>query len=280
MSDTYEHIKLTLGDGYQAQGRFWDGSRGAVLYLHGIQSHGLWFEASAAYLASKGYAVFLPDRRGSGQNTASRGHVKHYSRWIDDVVEQARYLQQRTGHDSIHLLGVSWGGKLAAAVGHRHGQLFASLTLVAPGIFPAVDVSASMKMHVAMCGLLKPTHMFPIPLNGPELFTDNATKQDFIRNDERRLREVTAGFLCQSTLLDRHVRTADRRYDFPVKLFLAGNERIIDNASTVKLFRSWRAPIKQLSYHGNASHTLEFETDPVPYFDDLVRWLDDVDGSY
>ena len=45
----------TLSDGYVLQGRVWRPASGAarcaVLYLHGIQSHGAWFEWSAGRLA-------------------------------------------------------------------------------------------------------------------------------------------------------------------------------------------------------------------------------------
>ncbi|HAU36213.1 MAG TPA: hypothetical protein DCX07_00665, partial [Phycisphaerales bacterium] len=41
----------------------------------------------------------------------------------------------------VHLVGVSWGGKLATAYAAwaRRGVEIASLTLVAPGIVPRVD---------------------------------------------------------------------------------------------------------------------------------------------
>ena len=48
-----EMIRIRLSDHCEAFARLWmpPSPRGAVLYLHGIQSHGLWFEESARRLA-------------------------------------------------------------------------------------------------------------------------------------------------------------------------------------------------------------------------------------
>jgi hypothetical protein len=42
--------------------------RQALLYLHGIESHGGWFLAAAEGLAERGATTYLLDRRGSGLN--------------------------------------------------------------------------------------------------------------------------------------------------------------------------------------------------------------------
>ena len=269
----FEHGQIIFADGYECFYRYWPGQRGAVLYLHGIQSHGLWFEGSASRLAEAGYAVLLPDRRGSGRNRRDRGDDPG-GHWLADLGELCAVLKRRASASRIHLVGVSWGGKLATVFGRHRSDLLASLTLVAPGIYPLVDVSLWDKMAIALCGLGAPRRQFPIPLNEPELFTDNPQRQEFIRADANRLTTVTSRFLCRSHFLDRHARVFDQRFTFPVKLFLAGRDRIIDNRSTLELFRSWHAPRKQLRYYPHASHTLEFESNPETHFDDLVEWID------
>lgn len=73
-----EFHSWTMSDGYVLHGRLWHPAGiardGAILYLHGIQSHGGWFEWSASLLAHLGYPVLLPDRRGSGLNRPARRH--------------------------------------------------------------------------------------------------------------------------------------------------------------------------------------------------------------
>ena len=71
---SFEDITIRLPDGYEAYARYWSPPvcRGGVLYLHGIQSHGGWYERSAARLCESGFAVLQPDRRGSGRNQPQR----------------------------------------------------------------------------------------------------------------------------------------------------------------------------------------------------------------
>ena len=112
-----ESIQIRLNDGYTSHARLWMPAScvGAVLYLHGIQSHGLWFEASARRLAEAGLAVLMPDRRGSGRNQVDRGHAGNPRQLFRDVATGFDELHIRTGFDRFHLAGVSWGGKLALA---------------------------------------------------------------------------------------------------------------------------------------------------------------------
>ncbi len=149
------HEPIELSDGYRAHARWWlpDAPIGAVLYLHGIESHGGWFEASASRLAAAGFAVLLPDRRGSGANRQDRGHARSAGRLLADVAEQIALLQSRVSARDVHLLGVSWGGKLAAAYAARGLGRIASLTLIAPGLFPRVDLPAAQKLRVGVAAM-------------------------------------------------------------------------------------------------------------------------------
>ncbi len=273
--------QLSYRDGYAGHIRFWPGqNRGAVLYLHGIQSHGQWFEQSAAALADLGFAVALPDRRGSGLNSESRGDIDHYSRWIADQIDVIKWLKEKTGQDKIHVLGVSWGGKLALALAKTIPSQLASLTLIAPGLFPAVDVPFTMKLRIALAVILKQKNLFPIPLNEPELFTANPDRREFIRRDPLKLTAVTGNFLYQSRRLDRFLRFFPERLTIPIKLFLAGHERIIDNQATVRYYRSLRTTrAKQLAFYKEASHTLEFEKNNQTFIRDLQEWFNHVTNS-
>jgi alpha-beta hydrolase superfamily lysophospholipase len=59
----------------------------------------------------------------------------------------------------------------------------------------------------------------------------------------------------------------------PLRVFLAGRDRIIDNEKTTAFIRSLPWPTRELVEYPEASHTIEFEPDPRPFFDDLAAWL-------
>lgn len=272
----FEHIQIRYSDGYTASARLWQpvSPRGALLYLHGIQSHGLWFEASAQRLAEAGVMVLLPDRRGSGRNAVDRGHTPSSTRLIRDVAECLDELHVRSGRDRFHVLGVSWGGKLALAAYPHMRQRVASLTLVAPGLFPKVDIPLAEKIRVGWSALASAEARFDIPLQQVDLFTENPSRQTFIRDDELVLRQATAKFLIASRKLDRQaLAVAGEPEGPPIALFLAGQDRIIDNDRTRAFVRGLPWSCREIFEYEHAHHTLDFEADPQRFFDDLTSWV-------
>ncbi len=271
-----ESLRLRYSDDYDAYARWWQPSsaRGAVLYLHGIQSHGQWFEASARRLAEAGFAVLLPDRRGSGRNEVDRGHLPSVRRVLGDLAEALNEIHVRTGFTRVHVLGVSWGGKLALSLFRDLPARIASLTLVAPGLFPKVGLPLSRKVRVAWSVVTRSRALFEIPLQEPALFTANPAWQKFIRDDCLSLRRVTADFLNVSRHLDSYaLSVADKPAHCPLRVFLAEHDRIIDNHRTREFVRSLGWPVRDIVEYRGAHHTIEFEPDPEPFFSDLIDWL-------
>jgi alpha-beta hydrolase superfamily lysophospholipase len=268
-----------MADGYEIRGRYWPpaarGVRRALLYLHGIQSHGGWYEWSAARLAAGGAAVLMPDRRGSGLNAAARGDVAARAVWLADVEAHAAWLREAAGAERIGVVGVSWGGKPAAALALRRPEWVAALLLVCPGIFPRVDVSVVRKIQIGMALLARPERQFPIPLNDPRLFTENPDGQRFIADDPLKLTTVTARFLIESVRLDRELRRAGAgALAAATTLLLAERDAIIHNEPTERWLRRVGARPPQVETLRDAAHTLEFERDPGPFGAALDRWRD------
>ena len=275
-----ERVELTLSDGYRTSAYFYapegEFRRAPVVYLHGIQSHPGWFVGSGCVLARQGHPVWSLTRRGSGLNVIGRGHALSGEQLLDDVETVCRLAMERAGSSFVHLVGVSWGGKLAAcfaAWANRRTQL-GSLTLIAPGIVSQVDVSAMGKLAIAFCLFFHPKRRFEIPLNDVELFTDNEQMRDYLRGDPHRLHRATARFLYVSRSLDRMLRRTSLSWDFPVTLILAARDRIIDNPATLEQVRRLagrRLTLKQLE----GAHTLEFEADPRAFYEALVDAVGD-----
>lgn len=267
-----ESIVLRYSDGYQGFARLWlpPEPRAAVLYLHGIQSHGGWFEGSARFLADAGLAVLLPDRRGSGRNEIDRGHASSVRRWLRDGAECLDQLHVRTGLARFHVVGVSWGGKLALGLYRSAPERISGLSLIAPGWFPRVDLPLSEKVRVGLAAIAGGRGLFEIPLNEPELFTATPKWRRFIADDPMRLRKVTAAFLIGTRRLDRYGQGVARlAVGCPLSVYLAGIDDIIDNDRTKEFVRRLSWSSRRIIEYPKAHHTLEFEEDPGPFWADL-----------
>jgi alpha-beta hydrolase superfamily lysophospholipase len=255
--------------------------RADVVFLHGIQSHGGWYEHSCTQLSAAGFAVWFLDRRGSGLNLEAieaRGDTPSFGRLLDDVAEFLRTFavggDPRRRRVPLILAGISWGGKLAIALQRRYTGLTDGLMLLCPGLFPQVGVGLRGQIAILTSRLVAPTRMFPIPLSDPELFTASPRWRDFIRNDALALREATARFLVESVRLDRYVRRAGPRVTVPTLLLLAGKDRIIRNDLTHRFFHRISTDDKNVITYPDAHHTLEFEPEPDRFIAEMIRWLD------
>jgi acylglycerol lipase len=270
-------------DGTDLPLRVWrpDHPRAALVYLHGIQSHSGWYAASSECLARAGVAVYQLERRGSGlDRNHERGHGTRAEVWLDDVTAAADLARGETGIPAVHLLGVSWGGKLALACAGRQPELYRSLMLAAPGILPRIGLPLGRRLHIAGCLLTgRGGRRFPIPLADPALFTANPDRRRYVAEDPLSLREATARFLFESRRLDRLALAAARQVRLPVMLALAEADLIIDNARTRALLEALPSVHRRIVTYPGAHHTLEFEPDPSAYLADLVKWIDEAEAG-
>lgn len=275
---TYDEISVVLPDGYRAYARYWGASapRGAVLYHHGIQSHCGWYEASAARLAEAGYAVLQMDRRGCGRNEVDRGHAESAEQLLGDARAARDELTRRSGQDQHHVIGVSWGGRLAVAAYVREPTGVQSLSLVTPGLFPRVGVSQQTRSEIGFAMLYEPQRLFDIPLNEPELFTSVPRWQDFFRSDPLTLRQCTASFYLASRRMDKIIARLSKAPPMPLHLLLAGDERILENEKTAAFVEALKWPQCRVSRYGGVRHSLEFEEISEKYFAELVEFIDTV----
>lgn len=267
---------IDLPDSYPAGVRWWRpaDARGAVLYFHGIQSHGGWYEQSGSRLAEAGLAVLMPDRRGSGRNGPPRGHFESIRQCTDDMHHLLDTLLSKTGVRAAHLVGVSWGGKQAVLLAQQAAEKVRSLTLIGPGLFPRIDLTMGEKFRAAMSMINDRARLFDIPLNDARCFTANPERIRYVEEDDLKLRQVSATFLLASRRIDRAIqRFGESAYRGPIHLFLAGRDRIIDNERTRCWFRELGSPDRRITEYPDSEHTIEFETDRELFFNDLVEWI-------
>ena len=86
----YNIEEFPASDGYRWRYRWYlppGIPRAHVACIHGIQSHGGWYEHSCQRLCEAGYSVCSLDRRGAGLNQEARGDAPSFRRLLDDLAE-------------------------------------------------------------------------------------------------------------------------------------------------------------------------------------------------
>ena len=243
-----------------------------LLYLHGIESHSAWFLPAAARLRELGFTTYLLDRRGSGLNmNPLPGDAPSAGVLLEDV----RQFRRQLGDLKLHLLGLSWGGKLAAAVALDQPEAFQSLILITPGLRSRRDLSLPSKANVLLSLLVGGQSLFKVPIE-PEMFTHTPRFLDFIRADPWRLQKVTARFLLTSRVLDWMIAKKIANLRLPILLFLAGKDLIIDNRGVQDLLSAVKNQVR-VQIFNDAIHAIQFDQ-MERMVRDIASFIEEVEG--
>ncbi|OHB69582.1 MAG: hypothetical protein A2V70_12965 [Planctomycetes bacterium RBG_13_63_9] len=264
------------GDGYRCAVRVWETAEpiGRIVCLHGIISHAAWYWRSCRHLAEAGFEVHFLDRRGSGLSAAARGDVDVHPTWLADVED---YLEGLTGQLPRILLGISWGGKLAAAVARHRPGMVDGLGLLCPGLFAQRGANRVQRLALVLAAALGlEGRRVAIPLRDPALFTGGADSRSYIAADPLTLREITIRFALADLQLTRYATEAPEQIHSPTLLMLAGGDRIIDNRRVRAFVQRMGSADKRVIEYPEATHTLEFEPNRLEFFEDLAGWAREV----
>lgn len=259
--------------GYVAYRQNRGSAQTALIYLHGIESHAGWFDCASRLLRDKGYDIFCFDRRGSGINRENRGfisgHINKYDIIISDIYTLRRSLPQQ--YQNIFLVGLSWGGKLAYTYNLIHPGDFDGLILITPGLVSHVDVTLFTKIRILFSSWFKPTAGFELPI-ATEMFTTTPRYFEWINNDPLRNHQATAKFLMESNRMDSFIRKNAHRSNVPIQLFLAGNDKIIDNSAVESLLNSSKTSTLTVITYENQTHSIQFDA-PGLLTADMHGWI-------
>ncbi len=268
---------FTTSDGYLCRYRRYEPEatpRGHVVCIHGIESHGGWYEESSKQLCRAGFRVSFFDRRGAGLNSEARGDTPSFRRLLDDLADFLKPMMAERSTVPIFLLAISWGGKLGLALQRRHLGLIDGLVLICPGVCPRVRHQFGERLAIAVTRPFMPRKLFRVPIRDATFFTASTSGQQFIKNDPLALKEATARLFVESVRLDMFLRFFPPRATVPTLLLLAEQDRIIDNTRTEAFVRRLvPTDLAVLTYAG-AHHTLEFEPGREQYIEDVVRWME------
>jgi len=257
--------------------RYWPGKKGSpvVVYLHGIEGHGQWFEPTASYLNGLGITVYAPDRRGAGRNEADRGHVGHYRQWIDDVVRLLKNVKEEHPAEPLFLVGNCWGAKPALAALSENDVRslnLAGLVLISPAVKVRIDVGLVERLAIAFSWLTRSRRMFPLPITS-DMFTDDPAYIDFVERDPLRLKEVTASFLVENLKLGKIALETAAGITLPVLLLQSGRDRIVDVPAVEEWFSGIPSQDKQMYVFSWSQHSLDFDQHRDEYARCLGEWL-------
>lgn len=262
-------------DGVEHAIRIWKApaESAIVMYFHGIEGHGRWFEDTALELNKKGVTTFAFDRRGAGSSRAVRGHCSDWKQLVDDADEILSRIRVTNPGKSIFLVGNCWGSKVALALaGRAHNADLRGIAMTSPAVCVQVDVSIVTKLLIGISLLRGGTSYFAIPL-APEHFTDVPEYLEYIRRDPLRLTQATASFLFASINLTKACKAVAHTLQLPILILQSGRDEIVNVQNIENWFNGLKTKDKTLRMFPNAAHSLDFDPHAAEYQEALADWI-------
>lgn len=242
----------------------------AILH-HGISSHMGWYHGFGAALAEAGVTTWIADRRGCGRSEGPRGHMQRWRDVVDDVVRVAEEAAARLPGRPLHAIGISLGAAFTVAASIRRSDLFRTQALLTPGLASSISAPWHRRIRLAGRSQAFPRTTLDVPI-APEQFTDRPDWHAAIRDDPLRTRRVTARFLFETFLLQRHVRTRADALRVPLLVLLAERDAIIDNELVIRALSRSAGRVRIDVFEG-ATHVLPATIPRAELVTRVVEWF-------
>jgi len=264
--------QVVCADGYRLRYLTWtpEGApRATLVLLNGIMSHAGWFQPLAPRLVRAGLKLVGADRRGTGLNEEDRGDAPSAKALVDDV--KTILDAERVVDAPLHLVGWCWGAVLAINVAAEHEGSFASLTLLAPGLYPTEALHARMREQEEIRRSSPPeTPCLKSPIH-EDMFTTGPHLASFIAKDERRTQMFSPRFHSVMAKMGMGATLRLGQLGLPMLVVLADADLATDNARTTRAFeRLQRANVS--IEHIQSAHGIQFDA-PEELARLLVSWV-------
>ncbi len=106
------------------------------------------------------------------------------------------------------------------------------------------------------------------------MFTNDPLWQEAIRRDPLRLHSATARFFWETRRMDRWNRAHIVKNCIPALLFLAGQDRIVNNDAVLDFLRRGQQKLAVRRY-ADQTHSIQLE-EPARLAGDIDRWLREI----
>lgn len=241
------HRTLHAGHGYfhgvdrlRLHYRAWEAvdPSAAVVLVHGLFEHSRRYQELGEYLADVGWSTFAMDLRGHGASEGRRGHARRFEVLLQDLDRFRREVEGLVPPGiPLFLVGHSLGGLIALRYLEEYHSPVAAAVLVSPWLGTAVPVPQWQTVLARILTRVLPALPFPSPIDADTLSHDQARVADY-RDDIDIHGTITPRLFTEIQVSMRQAVQRGDRIAVPIHFLLAGDDQIVDTASSLAFARS------------------------------------------
>ena len=266
-------------DGTRLLARAWTAAQpplASVLVVHGIGEHSGRYETLAGDLSSAGVSVYAYDHRGHGRSEGRRGHVAHFTDYLDDLERVVAWARSSARPPQrLFLLGHSLGGLIVLHAVARRAALAEGIMLSSPACALAVAVPVWKDALGKVASVVWPAlAMHRTRADGEYLSHDPAVGPAYVADPLVHFR-ITARCYTEVRARMDGVRRAAAAIRLPALVFQAGDDHLVDAQATRAMVEALASTDKRLVWLEGWYHEVFNETGRAQVIEQTIRWLRD-----
>lgn len=215
-----------------------DHPRAALIVVHGMFEHSRRYQELGAFMAEGRLSTYALDLRGHGVSEGRRGHARRFALFLQDLDRFRREVQGLVPQGTpVFLLGHSLGGLIVLRYLEEYDTPILAAVVTAPWLGTAVPVP---RWQVVLAGILNrtlPAFPFPFHIDAATLSHDPGRVADYQDDGDIHSTITPRLFTEISTAIHQAMERGDR-IQIPIRLLLAGDDRLVDTARSLEFARS------------------------------------------
>lgn len=249
-------------------------ARHTLIMLHGYGEHSGRYEKFLEGLDTESLQLAVMDFRGMGLSEGVKGDIGCFDDYLEDISDFIKHLQKKFSISSrIILFGHSFGGLVALHWAMSHQDCIKTLVISVPFLGLRGRWLAYGTHRIIRCVMPKFVYRNPVLAKG---LTHDLQEIASYQSDPRIVREISAHLLGEIIGAMEMIRKKTAvSFSFPVYMFCAGRERIVDPKEMFRFFERLVVPHKEIFRFEGFYHEIFNEIDRQKPFNVLKTIIED-----
>lgn len=272
----YDDEYVRSADGERIYVQRWqprDGARAVMVLSHGLAEHAGSYLPFVEHFVGRGVAVYAHDHRGFGRSEGRRGHVPHYTRYVDDLVPLVQRARAENPDVPLVLVGHSMGGTIALLFTLRHPALLDYAVYSAPALVLAWPISPWKRTLAQVMSRVYPTYTDVAAIQ-PLLLTRDAAMQQASATDPLRHGQRTARLYTEMFVRGpREALARAHELCVPFLIVHGTDDPLVRVEGSQRVYDAAQVAGRAIRLYAGLRHEVFRELEREQVFADIAAWL-------
>jgi len=227
-----KYARLPNGLVYFYQHWIPEAPRALIVFVHGLGDHISRYGEFVSRLTQSGFACALYDQQGHGRSAGRRGHVAHFTDWVNDLAGFVQFSQMSAPAETpLFILGQSLGAIVGINYLLTHATPVAGMVAVSAAIRPTVQIPEWKKRAGRKLSRFLPALSIDSGISIGQLTKDEAERV-LLEEDSLHHRRITLGAAVEIERNLELVMAMPHRIHVPMLMLAGSDDQVCDPEGT------------------------------------------------